>query len=164
VGLALAVSVVFLGLNGLVLSITAAVEIPPEWLENARLSDPDQIIDPFAMTGMITSAGTWFGLAVGAAWLWRTGGFDARGTAAQLVGRYLLGIAGVFLLWYGLGQVFPRTEDWIGFGLRFLRYGLVGLWISALAPTLFFRFGLARRSENESAENKVSEQSSVFRQ
>jgi len=147
VGLAFAVSVTFLVVNGLVLAVTSSVEIPAFWLENARFSDPDQVMDPFAVSGMITSAGTWFGLAAGSAWLWRSGGFDVRGTGLQYVGRYLLGIAGVALLWYGLGQVFPRTEDLPGYSLRFLRYGLVGLWVSALAPALFFRFGLARRGE-----------------
>jgi len=149
VGLAFAVSALFLALSALVLAVTASVEIPAFWLENARFSNPEQVMDPFSLTGMVTSAGTWFGLAAGAAWLWRSGGFDPRGSGLQYLGRYLLGIAGVALLWYGLGQVFPRTEDWLGYGLRFLRYGLVGLWVSALAPALFFRFGLARRKGKE---------------
>ena len=56
---------------------------------------------------------------------------------AQRFGRYVLGVLGVFILWFGLGEVFPRGETWLPFLLRFLRYGLVGLWVTALAPLLF---------------------------
>jgi hypothetical protein len=58
--------------------------------------------------------------------------------------RYVIGVAGILLLWFGLGQVFPRSADITSFTLRFFRYTLVGLWISALAPLLFERIGLSR--------------------
>jgi len=44
-------------------------------------------------------------------------------------------------------MVFPSGEDLIGFFFRYLRYSLVGLWISAGAPYLFFHFKLAEKSK-----------------
>jgi hypothetical protein len=47
----------------------------------------------------------------------------------------------------GLGAVFPRQEEIISYSLRFVRYALVGFWVSAGAPWLFFRFKLAEPSQ-----------------
>ena len=55
----------------------------------------------------------------------------------------MIGLLGVMLIWGGLGQIFPDGETFIPLLLRYLRYGLVGLWITALAPWLFMRLRLA---------------------
>jgi hypothetical protein len=57
--------------------------------------------------------------------------------------RYVVGVIGVLILWMGLGQVFPDDANWISYLLRFLRYTLVGFWVTAGAPWLFFHFKLA---------------------
>ena len=57
--------------------------------------------------------------------------------------RYVLGGIVLLALWFGLGQIFPRGEDLISYILRFLRYTLIGVWVSALAPIIFMRIGLA---------------------
>jgi hypothetical protein len=57
---------------------------------------------------------------------------------------FLLGLVGVLVLWYGLGLVFPRDEAVIPYILRYLRYALVGGWISAGAPWLFTRLKLVQ--------------------
>jgi len=85
-------------------------------------------------------------LAAGACWLNSRGGFNVAGTPAQRLGRYVLGALGVFILWFGLGEVFPRGESWLPFFLRFLRYALVGLWVTALAPLIFMKLRLASRN------------------
>jgi hypothetical protein len=64
--------------------------------------------------------------------------------------RYPIGLVGVLIFWYGLGLVFPRGDDWLAYTLRYIRYALIGVWITALAPLLFMRLGLAKRPENES--------------
>jgi hypothetical protein len=46
-----------------------------------------------------------------------------------------------------LGAVFPRGEELLSYILRYLRYTLVGLWISAGAPYLFLRLRLAQRED-----------------
>jgi membrane-associated phospholipid phosphatase len=121
-------------------------ELPPEWVANAASSFPEEDpINPLDISGIVSNAGAFFGLAAGACWLRSLGGFNVSGSAAQRFGRYVLGALGVFILWFGLGEVFPRGETWLPFLLRFLRYGLVGLWVTALAPLLFIRIRLANR-------------------
>jgi hypothetical protein len=64
--------------------------------------------------------------------------------------RYLIGVVGVLILWRGLGLVFDLLapdETLPAHLLRYLRYSLVGLWISALAPLLFIRLGLLSARE-----------------
>jgi hypothetical protein len=85
-----------------------------------------------------------FGLAVGAIWLEMGRGFDATGPIWQRSVRFVLGVLGVFLIWYGLGAIFPRGEYLLAYILRYLRYALIGLWVSALAPLIFIRIKLAQ--------------------
>lgn len=120
--------------------------LPDTWITNATLAFPyEPTIDPAALSGLVSNAGAFFGLALGALWLEQRGSMSTRGTSTQYLVRYLIGIAGVFLLWYGIGLVFPRGEALIPYILRYLRYALVGVWITALAPMLFIRFGLAQK-------------------
>jgi hypothetical protein len=69
----------------------------------------------------------------------------ARESAAASRRKVFLavGLLGILILWRGLGLVFPDNADAISFTLRYLRYSLVGFWVSAGAPWLFFRFKLA---------------------
>ncbi len=96
-----------------------------------------------SMEGLLTSTGAFFGLAAGAIWLNARGGFNARGKALPLIGRYIIGLVGVVLLWRGLGMLFPGGDTLVAYSLRYLRYALIGFWISAGAPSLFIRWGLA---------------------
>ena len=66
--------------------------------------------------------------------------FDAAKTAVELS----IGLIGIMILWFGLGEVFPRGEELIPLILRYIRYSLVGFWVTAGAPWLFFHFKLAR--------------------
>lgn len=126
-------------------------EIPPAWVQNALLSQSPEP-NPLNLDPVFTIAGTWLGFMAGAAWIYRrNGGFSAGGTPRQRLLRYLIGLAGIFVLWFGLGQVFPRNSDAPSYGLRFARYTLVGMWISALAPLVFERLGLAQNVEKKIA-------------
>jgi membrane-associated phospholipid phosphatase len=117
--------------------------IPQVWLENALAAIPQEPIAPYSLDPAFTLGGTWLGMFSGAAWLFRKGGgYQAKGTPLQRILRYLIGLAGVFVLWYGLGQLFPRTPDLTGYLLRYGRYALIGLWIALLAPLLFRRLRL----------------------
>jgi hypothetical protein len=71
------------------------------------------------------------------------GGFSAHGTVNQRALRYVVGVLGVGVLWFGLGAVFPRGDELLPYILRFARYSLVGLWVSAGAPWLFIKLRLA---------------------
>ena len=81
----------------------------------------------------------------------------ASGGVSLRLLRYALGLAGGALIFLGLKPVLPGGDSlfsalpaW-GAGSpyyelgRFVRYGLTGLWASALAPRLFLRLHLAER-------------------
>jgi hypothetical protein len=53
-------------------------------------------------------------------------------------------VLGVAILYIGLKLIFPSSEDLLSSALRYLRYGLVGVWVSAGAPWLFIRLKLAK--------------------
>ena len=57
--------------------------------------------------------------------------------------RYVVGLIGVLILWRGLALFLPDNADLISYVLRYVRYTLVGFWVSGGAPWLFFRFKLA---------------------
>lgn len=146
--LALLASLVLLAVNLLPLVTYGGWTLDPQWSANAQAQQPGTPLDPLAAEGSFTAAGTLFGMLAGAAWLRRkAGGFDASGNLQQIALRYAIGVVGVLILWYGLGSVFPRTPDALGYSLRFIRYALLGWWVAALAPLLFRRLGLARGSQ-----------------
>lgn len=124
--------------------------LPPEWIANAvRFNNPPP--DPVSMKGVLTSAGTLFGLACGLVWMNLRGGYQAKGSAMNRLLRLLIGLAGILLLRYGLGAIFPEGETMIAFGFRYLRYALIGAWVSAGAPFLFVRLKIANPTKDESA-------------
>ncbi len=70
----------------------------------------------------------------------------AGGDWRQRLGRFLVGGGVVGILLLGLGFLFP-TEGMAGYeAFRFLRYGLVGVWVTAGAPLIFLLLRLSQRS------------------
>jgi membrane-associated phospholipid phosphatase len=135
-------------LAGLILTapvLAGGWEIPGAWEQNALTAVPGSEFDPFNIEGAFTTAGTWFGMLAGIAWLYHLQGslWNADGTPLQRILRYVVGAVGLMIFWFVLGQVFPRDSNLLSYSLRFARYTLIGLWVSALAPLLFQRIGLA---------------------
>lgn len=118
---------------------------PAEWADNALRAGP--LPAPASIEGFFSSAGTLFGLTIGIAWLSHRGGYQASGPLEKRAIRYVIGLIGVLLFWKGLDVIFPSGEDVVGYFFRYFRYSLVGLWISAGAPYLFFHFKLAEKSK-----------------
>ncbi|MGE5774876.1 MAG: phosphatase PAP2 family protein [Chloroflexota bacterium] len=116
---------------------------PAEWTENALRAGP--LPEPDSVEDIFTAAGTFFGFAVGAAWIASRGGYQVDGPLAKRALRYVIGLIGVMILWEGLGAVLPRGDALIPLLLRFIRYSLVGFWMIGGAPWLFFHFNLARK-------------------
>lgn len=139
----------------LVLGVQASLagwQLPPAWNQMA-LTKTGEPIDPLNLDGAFTLGGTWLGLVGGAAWLFRArGGLVTSGTLVQRVLRYMLGLVGIVIFWFGLGQVFPRNPDMVSYLLRFLRYTLIGVWISAAAPLLFVRLGLSKPAQSHTRQ------------
>jgi membrane-associated phospholipid phosphatase len=100
--------------------------------------------------------GLFLGFAGGYALMRKRFPFNARsGTLPARLLRYALGLAGGALLYLGLRLALPGGDSLFSalppWGAAspyyelgsFVRYGLLGLWASALAPRLFLALGLA---------------------
>ncbi|MFQ5942291.1 MAG: phosphatase PAP2 family protein [Anaerolineales bacterium] len=88
-------------------------------------------------------SGAFAGLAVGVALAIRYLDFDAGGLIWKRAVRFLGGAAVVAAIFLGLRFIFPGEGEALYAVFRFIRYGVVGLWISLGAPWLFLRLGLA---------------------
>lgn len=130
------VSLGMISLGLLAVYVTRNFEIPEIWIINAARAG-DEELAPFTMNGIITSAATLFGLLVGVAWMATRGGWQASGPIWKRAARYVVGVIGVLVIWYGLGLVFPRGETLVPFTLRYIRYALLGAWVSAGGPLIF---------------------------
>lgn len=136
-------SIVFLGCSVVFFLYLAGWSIPAAWTDNALAAGAAAPV-PVNLEGPLTSTGTLFGLAAGYAWMKRRGGFSAQsGTPLQKIIRFVLGIIVVFIIWYGLGAIFPDTFTLDAYVLRFLRYALTGFWVAG-APAVFIRLGLGK--------------------
>ena len=140
--ISLLVSLALLGLTGVAIASLADWQVPTLWYQNA-VAGTGEPPDPLAPLDTLTATGALFGLTSGLIWMSQAGGFRTDGPTWKRMVRFLVGIVGVAALWFGLKQVFTQESNWLGFSLRFVRYALVGLWISAGAPALFLRLNLA---------------------
>jgi membrane-associated phospholipid phosphatase len=90
---------------------------------------------------VVTAAATLVGLVSGMVLERRWVRFRVEGEWWKRLLRYLLGVAVTFGLWMGLRVAFSDLEP--ALLLRFVRYGLVGLWAGLGAPWAFVRLRLA---------------------
>jgi membrane-associated phospholipid phosphatase len=134
------------------------IPVVGRWLAHGGLSTqiPWAFAAPLALflihptEGTAAMLGTLTGMGTGVALERRFVGFSARGVWWKRGLRLLLGLAVLLALYFGLKMVFPGVEEagwWPGLTLRWVRYGLVGLWAGWLAPWLFTITGLAEREE-----------------
>ncbi|NIN66281.1 MAG: phosphatase PAP2 family protein [Anaerolineae bacterium] len=98
---------------------------------------------PYSPSPAVALSGALFGLAAGGALLFAREDFQAGGPIWGRLARYVLGILGVILIFYGLRAAFPEGEDLLSQALRYLRYAAVGFWITFLAPRVFIHLRLA---------------------
>jgi membrane-associated phospholipid phosphatase len=143
VGAVFAYSIIVILLGALIIAVPGDYQVPVEWIANAEICFPEEPINPMKLSNVITSAAALFGVSVGYFWTVQRGGFNANSGAwwKRLV-RFLVGLVGVLVFWMGLDLIFPGNEDLISWMARYVRYGLVGFWISGLAPLVFIKLGL----------------------
>lgn len=137
-------SMIFIVLGLGAAALRSNYQVPQDWINNALLAGTEQP-NPVDRSGIFTSAGTFFGLAVGAAWILSIGGYQASGPIPKRVLRYIIGLIGVLIFWKGLGAIFPTGDGFIFYTLRYIRYGLIGWWVAGGALWIFVRFRLAER-------------------
>ncbi len=115
---------------------------PLAWAEYAKAA--------VSLKAAFTTAGTLFGLLAGLVWFNHQGGFDTNGPLWKRILRYVLGLVGVLVFYLGLkvlfGLIVPDAEAVLPYILRYIRYVLVGAWISAGAPWIFVKLKLAKKA------------------
>ena len=145
IGLAFAVSMLLLVLGILAYGTLKGWVLPAAWLANAQQAGVTDLPMPVSLSSTITSTAALFGMLAGAAWMNARGGFDTTGSTNQKLLRLFPGLLGTLVIYLGLRMVFPSGEFFIAYLLRYLRYALVGFWISAGAPWVFQKLKLAQK-------------------
>ncbi len=114
--------------------------LPGAW-EQQALAATGEPIAPLRLAGVIAPAAVLLGMLWGLAP--QQGPFAAQtGSWGAKALRYLVGMAGLLIVYLGLRLLLPHGEDLWGSLARALRYALVGWWITGGAPRLFARLGL----------------------
>ncbi len=124
-------------LPALVKVLSSSWQVPAEWIAFAGETDP------MNLNGALTTAGVWFGMLAGfSILLHRNGILQSHLGSWQKIVRFLIGIVGVFALYAGLDKLFPKNLGLISMILRFIRYSLIGFWVSWWSPLLFQKLGV----------------------
>ncbi len=139
--LSLAAPAVVLAVTGALAYALRGYAVPAHWITNAGRAG-GVLPAPISMSGAVTDAGVLLGLALGLIWAQRMGGFQPSGPLWKRLSCLVVGVLGVSVLYLGLKLVFPAGESLVGSPFRFVRYALLGLWISGGAPWAFARLGL----------------------
>ncbi len=151
IGLVFLSSVLLVGIYLVFYLPSVGWQAPAQWVELGSRPLEGEPYNPIELSGVFTLAGTWFGGLGGAAWYYhRHGLLNTSGSYLQKTVRYLLGVAIVILLWYGLGSIFPRTPTLDAYLLRFLRYTIISLWMTVFAPWTFIKLNLLIQSKRSS--------------
>ena len=103
------------------------------------------INSPLDPSGVWTVAGAFLGMITGRLLIMKSGGFDVNVSTTKKVLRVVVGFAGILILWAGAGIIFPEGESLIALIYRYLRYFLIGFWISCGAPLLFNKIEFPRK-------------------
>jgi membrane-associated phospholipid phosphatase len=140
--LALAASLAIVAAGLLVQALMAGAIDPAAWANYA--------VEARGVERYLTDGGLLFGAMTGSAILFRRLGVRRPGRLEHAALATLLGLVGVALIWRELALGFAAIApdaSWLGGALRYLRYALLGLWITLGAPWLFQRLGLARQAD-----------------
>jgi membrane-associated phospholipid phosphatase len=107
--MAFIVSLIFIALGFGTWTLRSGYQIPESWISNAQLAGTE-LPDPVDPNSTFTSAGTFFGLAMGAAWIISMGGYQASGPLGKRAIRYVIGLIGVLILYSCPEKFFPVIQ------------------------------------------------------
>lgn len=139
---AAAPSLAVITLSAVTFAATSGWRLPSEWAADA-LARTGEVIHPLSRDNLVGVAG----VLLGALCSWAVTSFrppmQASGSLGQRLARYLVGWAGLALLWLLTGWLLaPVTQLW-PLPALYVRTVLVGVWFSVAAPWVFLRLGLA---------------------
>jgi membrane-associated phospholipid phosphatase len=136
------ISVMVIALGYASVAAVSGWVMPDEWIKQS-LASIGVAPDPFNLEGCYTVSGVLFGFVSGYAWwLKKKGKMVITGSTSNRIIRFLIGLTGLLALYLGLKLILPESPLWLGLGLRFIRYAIIGLWVSALAPLVFKKLKL----------------------
>jgi membrane-associated phospholipid phosphatase len=152
IGLAFAVSLAMVLLGVLLLFLSRNFVLPPEWIANAAHAGAEAPAPfAFSMEVLITSAAALFGSCIGFAWMARRGGFNATSSLWKRIARFVVGLIGLLVLYAGLKAIFPSGDTLVPYVFRYIRYTIVGFWVSGGAPWIFAKLNLTESNQTHSA-------------
>lgn len=142
IGVGFAASIVMIMIGWLVIALITTSPDPTAWSQFATSAR--------SISHYFTLAGSLFGTVAGYVLMLRYACFETKGSWLTRLARYLVGIVGVFLIYFGLDQLFSlfaADESVLGYALRYLRYGIVTFWATFGAPWLFLKLKLSRPAD-----------------
>lgn len=144
------ISFLMILLPGLVRLLNINWEIKPDYLLNIQSHLPDFELNPFSMDGVISAAAVVFGIFAGLILVHDIIPLGKiKADILHLFFRFIIGTAGALIIWMGLKLVFPDDIAIVSEILRFIRYGLLGFWVSAGAPYVFLKTGLQEKKKSK---------------
>lgn len=115
------------------------------WIDTAAFGAPGSLpIDPLSLTGIVSNAGGFLGIAIGALWVGKKGWFSTQDTVSHLFLRFIIGLSGVIIIWGGFGLLVPSDQGLIPLILVYFRYAITAVWVMGAAPMIFIKLKLAR--------------------
>ncbi|MCB8944085.1 MAG: phosphatase PAP2 family protein [Ardenticatenaceae bacterium] len=97
-----------------------------------------------SIEAMVTAVAALLGFGIGVLFEASRVRFLTEGTVWQRGLRYVVGMVGTAVIFFGLRAVLPEDPLWLGLILRFVRYLLTLLWVSYYAPAFFVWVKLAK--------------------
>lgn len=148
------------GTGLLFLAVYLVLYLPVEtWLSRLSLSRqlllavaaPIVMVVLLPVPDSVAAAAVIMGAGIGLALARPLLGYQKAGGMAQRAISYLLGVVVLLAIYFGLSLIFPSEGASLYVFFRFLRYALLGLWITLGAPALFRFLHLSSPSPLEAA-------------
>jgi membrane-associated phospholipid phosphatase len=141
--LAVLASVLVIALQGLILAALAGIADPAAWARNAARFAAIAPRDP---KDLISAAALILGLGAGLAFQNRWARFRADGPWGKRMLRFIVGVAGLLLIWVVIPELGNAQPFLIRMGWDYFKHALIGMWAVFLAPWAFLRLNLAGKS------------------
>ena len=123
------------------------ITLPSAWIENSIQATGGIAPNPYDAKSIVTLAGVWFSMNIGYALLKESKHpMHTKGTWQQHILRIVIGLVGVLALRMGIKALYPPVDGTLLYILDFLRYAIMAFWIAYIAPLIFLKFNLYKKS------------------
>ncbi|MFQ5854041.1 MAG: phosphatase PAP2 family protein [Anaerolineae bacterium] len=136
------VGIVMLAVSLLALQWLDSAEVSPAMTWAAALLAPVTFASAHPVPDTARAMGALLGLAIGYLLERQLVHFNPQTSWARQIAKVIVGGTVLAALWIGLKTVMPDAN-----AFHFLRYGIVGLWGTFLAPWMFVKAGWAGKRE-----------------